>query len=212
MEEEIKYFDFSLEPGKNVNENNPLNDDSKPLISILTAYYNAKEYIEQTAQSIFNQTFPYWEWIIIDDGSTESETKEFLEELAKKDKRIKILKKANGGCASARYYGAKHAQADILYILDADDLIDETLLECGYWTLKNNPDAMWAYSNVVGFGTLQYLWNKFFKVNLEKKENILVISAFIRKKALLDFKEYENLEMIYMKIVYDKFLKKDIIS
>ena len=66
----MKYFDFDMEPGKQKNKVLSIND-GKPLISIITAYYNSAQYIRQTANSVFNQTFPYWEWIIVDDGSTD---------------------------------------------------------------------------------------------------------------------------------------------
>ena len=92
MNEEEKYFDYSMIPGKELNLNQSIND-KEPIISIITGYYNAKKYIRQTANSIINQTFPYWEWIIINDGSTEEGTKETLEEIDSLDNRIKILKK-----------------------------------------------------------------------------------------------------------------------
>ena len=86
MNEEEKYFDYSMIPGKELNLNQSIND-KEPIISIITGYYNAKKYIRQTANSIINQTFPYWEWIIINDGSTEEGTKETLEEIASLDNR-----------------------------------------------------------------------------------------------------------------------------
>ncbi|MNV69289.1 putative teichuronic acid biosynthesis glycosyltransferase TuaG [compost metagenome] len=84
MIEEIKYFNFEQEPGESLNNRNLINE-GVPLISVITPYYNAKKYIQQTANSIFNQTFPYWEWIIVNDGSTEDDTETFLEEFSKQD-------------------------------------------------------------------------------------------------------------------------------
>jgi len=76
--EENENFNFKQIPGQKL-EVNSIND-GKPLISIATAYYNCKEYIMQTAYSILNQTFPYWEWNIVNDGSTEEGTEEILKE------------------------------------------------------------------------------------------------------------------------------------
>ncbi len=73
MEEE-KYFDYSNEPGLEL-KNTLSKNDGEPLISIITPFYNAKDYIKQTAYSVLNQTFPYWEWIIIDDGSNQERNK-----------------------------------------------------------------------------------------------------------------------------------------
>ena len=88
MEEE-KYFDYSNEPGQTLTKHLS-KSDGNALITIITPYYNTKKYIKQTAYSILNQTFPYWEWIIINDGSTEEGTKEILEEIEKLDDNIHI--------------------------------------------------------------------------------------------------------------------------
>lgn len=83
-------FDFSKEPGKFVSKRERFNS-GEPLISIITPYYNADKYINQTAVSILNQTFPFWEWIIVNDGSTMANTEEVLKEIRDMDSRIKIF-------------------------------------------------------------------------------------------------------------------------
>ena len=94
VEMEEKYFNYRLEPGRKRTKDEMIID--KPLISIVTPYYNCKKYITKTANSIFNQTFPYWEWIIYNDGSTEEGTEEVLNELRNKDSRITIMLMAAG--------------------------------------------------------------------------------------------------------------------
>ena len=185
MKEEEKYFDYSLEPGKELNKDLKMTDGGKPLISIITAYYNCKEYIKQTANSVLNQTFPYWEWIIVNDGSTEEGTEEVLNEL-QKDSRIKVFNQVNQGRLVARDNAISHTTADIIYMLDSDDLLDPTLLECGYWTLRTNPDASWAYCNCVNFDQMHFLYGPEFNSRQELKENLVIGSAFIVKKDLLE--------------------------
>lgn len=185
----MENFDFKLEPGRFREKNLSIND-GKPLISIITAYYNSKEYIMQTANSVFNQTFPYWEWIIVNDGSTEEGTKEILEELAKKDKRIKVYYQENQGRLVARDIAISKTTTDIIYMLDSDDILDKTLFECGYWTLFTNPDATWAYCNCVTFGGEEFLYKPYFNSEREKKENLLIGSCFIRKDKLLEIGGY----------------------
>ena len=185
-------FDFSKEPGKILERKN-VDNFGEPLISIITPYYNADKYIEQTASSILNQTFPYFEWIIVNDGSTAENTDKVLKSLENMDKRIKVLNKENGGPAAARYYAAKNARASILFCLDADDLIDKTMLECGYFTLLTNKDATWAYSPIVTFGDNNFLYSPKFDTMREKKENLVSVASFIRKEDFLECKEYENL-------------------
>lgn len=189
MNLEEKYFDYTVEPGKFLKENLSI-PDGKPLISVITAYYNCKEYIMQTANSVLNQTFPHWEWVIVNDGSTEEGTEELLKELTKKDKRIKVYHQKNQGRLVARDEAIARTSADIIYMLDSDDVLDPTLLECGYWTLRTNPTASWAYCNCVNFDKMEFLYRPEFNSEQEKKENLVIGSSFIVKKDLLEVGGY----------------------
>ncbi|MCI8760722.1 MAG: glycosyltransferase [Clostridia bacterium] len=189
MNEEEKYFDYSMVPGKNLNKNQAIND-KEPIISIITGYYNCKKYIKQTAYSIINQSFPYWEWIIVNDGSTEEGTKEILKEIASLDSRIKIYHEKNQGRIKTRDTAISKAKCDLLFILDADDVIERTMLECSYWTLQTNPKASWVYADLVNFDGQEFLWKKIFNSNIEKKENIIPVCSLIKKEALMDVGGY----------------------
>ena len=142
VEREEKYFNYRLEPGRKRTKDEMIID--KPLISIVTPYYNCKKYITKTANSIFNQTFPYWEWIIYNDGSTEEETEEILNELKNKDNRITIINGKNVGRIEARDNAIKASKTDLIFTLDSDDMIDKTMLETAYWSLMTNPEASWV--------------------------------------------------------------------
>lgn len=185
-------FNFDLKPGRKLSDRKILND-GEPLISIVTPYYNAEKFIEETYISIMNQTFPYWEWIIVNDGSTNENTDKVLSELSSRDNRIRVLNKENGGPAKARYYGVQNAKADIIFTIDADDLIVNTMLECGYFTLLTNPEATWAYTPIVTFGDNNYLYTPKFETELEKKENVVSVASFIRKQDFLDVTQYNEI-------------------
>lgn len=189
MNKEEKYFDYSMMPGTKLNKNISINS-GEPIISIITGYYNCKKYIKETANSIINQTFPYWEWIIINDGSTEEGTQEILDEIAQLDDRIKIYHEKNRGRIKTRDYAISKAKCDLLFIIDSDDAIDRTMLECCYWTLQTNPRASWVYADLVNFDGQEFLWKKEFDINIEKKENIVPVCSLIRKEALLDVGGY----------------------
>lgn len=60
-------IDYSKMPGRKLEKIDFEQSEFEPIVSIVTAYYNSQKYIEQTANSILNQTFPFWEWIIVDD-------------------------------------------------------------------------------------------------------------------------------------------------
>ena len=186
--------DYSLYPGRNreVIDFKEI-DIEKPEITIITAYYNGNKYIDETVNSVLNQTFPAWEWIIVNDGSTDEESIEKLKEIEKIDKRIKIVYKENSGLAATRDYGAKlsNDNSKYLFFLDDDDVINKTYLECAYWTLQTNKDATWAYTDLLNFQSQEYAWIKYFNSEVEKKENLLVSTALIRKDDFWSVNGYE---------------------
>ena len=77
-----KEFNFSIEPGVEKYDDRDYNE-KEPVISVIIPFYNGKKYIEQTVISVLNQTFPYYEILIIDDGSKDKESLEKLEEIQK---------------------------------------------------------------------------------------------------------------------------------
>ncbi len=175
-------FNFSIEPGLK-KYNNRDYKEKEPIISVIIPFFNSEKYIEQTVTSVLNQTFPYYEILIIDDGSKDEKSLEKLEKIEKLDKRIKVFHKENEGLAATRDFGASKSSSCCKYLmfLDDDDLIEPTFLECGYWTLETNKEASWAYSDSVGFGTQEYVWNKYFDSDKMKKVNELVSCNLVRK-------------------------------
>ncbi len=156
----------------------------KPLVSIITPFYNSGEYIKDTAISVLNQTFPWFEWIIVDDGSTDKRSLNILSKIEKSDDRIKVYHKSNEGLAATRDFGAKKANINSKYFLflDDDDLIELNYIECLYYSLETNPTASFSYTNTVGFGEEEYLWNMKFDTKTELERNLLVATALIRKE------------------------------
>ena len=184
-------FDFSKEPGRKLLDRG-LSTDGAPLISVITPYYNAGKYFEQTFNCVMNQTFPWFEWIIVDDGSTDGESVRILERLAARDKRIRTYRKENGGISTARNLAIEHSMTGIIVPMDADDLITPAFLETQYWALKCNPDYDWSYCNNIGFQNQEYLWDKPFDPKLLRTYNFLVYCGAIRKDVLDEAGRYEE--------------------
>ena len=163
--------------------------EGEPVISIITPFFNAEEYIEETAKSVLKQTFKNYEWIIVDDGSSK-QAKEKLKQIEKLDKRIKIFYNSSEpkGPAQARDLGICNSAKSSKYIvfLDADDLYNKTFLECAFWTLETHPEASWTYSDSINFGTKNFLWRKWYDPEWELRENILIVSACVRKSDLIE--------------------------
>lgn len=185
-------FNFKQQPGL-YKRHKYAPSSISPLISIITPYYFAKKYIRQTAYSVFNQTFPFFEWIIINDGTYEADELEILNILSQEDPRVRLYHIENGGPSKARNYGIQMSTTEIIVPLDADDLIEPTYLECVYWSLYCNPEASWTYTDSVGFQNQEYLWKKNFDSKRMCTENILTVTAGIRKKDLLEVGGYPEI-------------------
>ena len=180
-------FNYKLEPGQHLEKSKEYKNYKK-VISIITPAWNPTEYLFQTANCILNQTYPYFEWLLIDDGSTKKESLETLDKIEKMDDRIKVLHKENEGLSKTRDYGVKHSskETELIVFIDDDDLLDKTYLECAYYTMCANPDASWTYCDVVNFQGEETLWNKRFSCTRMKYENLLVSQAMVRKSAFND--------------------------
>ncbi len=93
-----------------------------PRFSIVTPCWNASETLETTIRSVLAQDFGDWEWIIIDDGSTDA-TPSLLTSWAKHDSRIRVVQCARNGPSGARNIGAfDYAEGELIAFLDSDDL------------------------------------------------------------------------------------------
>ena len=185
-------IDKDIFPGKQRKEKEQY-EEKEPMIAIITPYYNTNKYIDTTVNSVLNQTFPYFEWIIVDDGSTNQEDIKKLEDIEKLDNRIKVYHKENEGPAAARDFGVEKTSESVKYLvfLDSDDLIVDTYLECAYWTLETNPKASWAYADTINFDGQYYTWTKWYQPKKMMQDNILVMTAMIRKEAFLKVNGFE---------------------
>lgn len=118
------------------------------LISVVIPLYNAEQYIEKTLLSVLNQTYKFFEVIIVDDCSTDNSLK-IVESFAKKDSRIKIIKRAYnfGGPAAPRNNGIKAAKGEFIAFLDSDDIWFKNKLEVTIKTLSKHPNIDVFYHN-----------------------------------------------------------------
>lgn len=109
-----------------------------PAVTIITPAFNCKKTIAKTIKSVLLQTYSNWEWVIVDDCSTD-DSYNLIKELIKNDSRIVLLKTSNNsGSAVARNIGLKHAKGRYITFLDSDDLLDSNYLECQLTFIKEN--------------------------------------------------------------------------
>lgn len=112
----------------------------KPKVSVLMPAYNSEKYISEAIESILNQTYKDFEFIIINDGSTDK-TANIIKEYAGKDKRIKFINhKKNTGISKTRNDLLKMAKGEYLAYLDSDDIAINTRLKKQVKFLEKHTD------------------------------------------------------------------------
>lgn len=109
--------------------------NKNPLVSVLIPVYNVEKYLRQCLDSLVNQTLKEIEIICVNDGSTD-ESLSILQEYAKKDDRIVIINKQNGGLPSARNAGLIAASGKYVGFVDSDDYVDLDMFNILYDTAE----------------------------------------------------------------------------
>lgn len=97
-------------------------------LSVIIPVYNCEPFLDRCIDSLLSQTLREWVAIFVNDGSTDR-SKEILDRYAASDTRITVIDKENGGAASARNLGLKMVTTEYVTMLDADDVIESTMLE-----------------------------------------------------------------------------------
>jgi len=128
----------------------PNEANGRPLVSVVTPTYNRASFLPRVWQSLKVQTEPNFEWIIVDDGSTDN-TREVVEQLQKEDNRIRYIRfTTNKGVNFARARGAEESRAPYLVFLDSDDtLYDSHTLAVMLSEIRSTPDDIGAVAFIV---------------------------------------------------------------
>lgn len=132
-------------------------------VSIITPYYNTEEFFKETFVSLQAQSVQNWEWVIIDDGSTDPDSVKRLRYVAQKDERITVIRQSNAGPAAARNTAFHNSSGRYICLLDSDDMIEPTYLEKCVWFLDSNPEFAFCNAHSIVFGEKEYLWRKGFE-------------------------------------------------
>lgn len=148
------------------------------MISIIVPIYNVSSYIERCIESIVNQTYSNLEIILVDDGSPD-DCPEICDKWAKKDERIRVLHKKNGGQAEARNMAIDTSTGDYILFVDGDDYILPNMCEDLVKVIEQ-------------FNTDIVVCNYFFEYGDRHVDDIMPIeSAVYERKAIMElyFKE-----------------------
>ena len=155
---------------------------TKPLVSVIIPAYNSAKFIGTTLDSVKKITYPNWECVIMNDGSTDN-TLQVAEEVVSHDPRFTLLTQPNSGPSIARNSAIANSRGKYILPLDADDLISPNYIEEGVNVLENEGNVKIVYCEAVKFGRVSEPWNLpeySFKALL--KENMIFCTALYRKE------------------------------
>ena len=169
------------------------------LISIIVPIYKVENYLKKCINSIINQTYKNIEILLIDDGSPDN-CGIICDEYAKKDKRVKVIHKKNGGLSDARNYGIEASTGDYIIFVDSDDYISKNMCEI---LIKN---ALKYDADIISCN-----YKEIYSDNNREKIN----KQSIKK----ELEVYNNLEVIYkyffdytvdINVVWNKLYKREL--
>ncbi len=165
-----------------------------PLLSVLMPVYNAEIYLVAAVESILNQSYDNFEFIIINDGSTDKSL-EILQNYSKKDKRIKLISRENKGLVHTLNEGLGLIHTPFVARMDADDIALPTRFEKQMQYLSNNNDCLLLGTRVIIIDTdgdeICEMGDYFFHQEidqglLEKKGQLIYHPSVIIRKSILD--------------------------
>ena len=168
-----------------------------PLVSIIIPCYNHGCYLAEALESVQQQTYPYWECVVVNDAS-QDDTIAVTQRFLVQDDRFRLLNKPhNEGLAAARNSGIAATTGPYILPLDADDKIAPTYLEEGVAILNRYKQVNIVYSNVYQFGNLNTLVERpNFNIKMLAVQNQFHCSAIYRRSSFNKTEGYRT-NMIY---------------
>lgn len=156
--------------------------------SVIVPVYNVEKYLHKCVDSILDQNFKDFELILVDDGSTDN-SPQICDEYEKKDDRVKVIHKENGGASSARNVGITEAKGDYLLFIDSDD----------YWHTNLTLDKILKLidkyqADIVQFGASE-LFQMDNVLHLGKQRNLDKFNGLNTKEIISDLVSIEQLSI-----------------
>ncbi|MBN2765942.1 MAG: glycosyltransferase family 2 protein [Paludibacteraceae bacterium] len=152
-----------------------------PLVSVVVPVYNMQLFLAETLDSVLKSTYPNFEVLLVDDGSTDSSA-DICAQYAKADSRIRFIQQHNGGASVARNTGIRNAQGIYILPVDADNLIAADYIENCVAVLEKNPQVKIVTCEAEFFGGKTGRW-KLPEVSLKllARRNLMDNCAMYRK-------------------------------
>ena len=165
-------------------------------ISVVIPVYKVEEYLDECLESVVNQTYKNLEIILVDDGSPDNCPK-ICDEWAKKDNRIKVIHKKNGGISDARNAGIKEATGNYISFVDSDDYIEKNLYEIAIKKIKQNEVQIFIFGRSYLYG------NKKESKNSNEVELIMDTQDALDKMNMFQYYDDATWDKIYERKLFD---------
>ena len=143
----------------------------KPKVSVIIPIYNVEKQLPRCVDSVICQSLREIEIILVDDGSPD-ECPQICEEYKKKDCRIKVINKINGGLSDARNAGLSIANGQYILFLDSDDWIEEIMLEKLYYIINNDSSDVVVCSYAIDYPNNNFSISKELSTTASSTNNI----------------------------------------
>ncbi|MBD5545391.1 MAG: glycosyltransferase [Lachnospiraceae bacterium] len=175
----------------------------EPLITVIVPIYKVEAYLERAILSITNQTYSHMQIILVDDGSPDN-CGSICDTYAKKDKRIQVIHKENGGLSDARNAGLDAAKGDYIAFLDSDDYIAPFFLEVLLRTLNatGSDVALCPYQTVTELEPVE-----FQPPSKDKEWEKAHYFVYDRKELLLNMYDRNHPDATYFIVAWNKLYK-----
>lgn len=174
----------------------------KPLVSVIMSVYNSEKYLSEAIESILNQTYRNFEFIIINDGSTDKSL-EIIKNYAQQDSKIFLISRGNRGLVASLNEGMKKARGKYIVRMDADDISLSARIEKQVEFMETNPDIVLCGTAAIVFDDkIQKKWKVFEDEKMIKAE-LLFSSPFIhpsiimRKDLILKYNLFYNKKFLH---------------
>lgn len=169
-------------------------------LSVIIPIYNVEKYLKECLDSVVNQTLGDIEIILVDDGSPDNSGK-ICDEYAKKDNRIKVIHKENGGLGNARNVGIDYATGEYIGFVDSDDWVDLNFFETLYNEAKRtNADISVGNFKKIKLGKLKPLP---YKYDIKNYKDIKLIKQV--GIGLFPYFDLATVRQIYKKEFLNKY-------
>lgn len=143
--------------------------------------YNDGDYIQESINSVLEQTYPNIEILIVDDGSTDKATKDIIDSIV--HQQIKVFRTKQKGPAGARNYAISHAEGKYILPLDSDDLIDASYISKATELLEKDKTIGAVYCRAELFGEREGPWQlPDYSFDHMLLDNIVFVTALFRKE------------------------------